>query len=114
MGVGALAAGVESPVGPGLQGIEGTLEAETFQGHVVSGSRVQEQGTDEIVGDHVHPQFTFDHGGRETAQDVEREVGLDLPKMEFDWLWKAFNICKAIDYGKMAPEEVGIYEGVAA
>jgi hypothetical protein len=32
----------------------------------------------------VHPLLAFDHEGSETAQNVEREVGLDLAVMEFD------------------------------
>jgi len=39
---------------------------------------------DQVIGDGVHPDFAFDHAGREAAQAIEREVGLDLTEVPFD------------------------------
>ena len=45
---------------------------------------LHQQRSNEIIGDRVHPKFPFDDPWREAAQDVEREVGLELAIMEFD------------------------------
>ena len=41
-------------------------------------------GADEVVGDKVHPQFSFDHGRREAAQHVHVEVDFDFAEVKFD------------------------------
>ena len=69
---------------PGSDRVDSAFEAEAIDGNVVREGSFQEKRTDKIIDDRVHPEFTLDEGGRETAQNVQGEVGFDLPEVEFD------------------------------
>jgi hypothetical protein len=50
----------------------------------VSESGLEHEGTHEVVGDGLHPEFTLDDGRRKTAQDIEGETGFNLAVVQFD------------------------------
>ena len=81
---GTVARDGEGAIGPSEQGVEGALKAESVSGKVVSECGFEDEGTDEVISDSVHPQLSFDDFRGEAAQDIEGEVGLDLPEMQFD------------------------------
>lgn len=71
-------------LGPGFKQIDGSLEAQSFEGYAGGGGGFQHQSADQIVGDGMHPQLAFDHRGGECAQHIQTEVGLDLTIVKFD------------------------------
>ena len=61
-------------------GVDCAFEADSCEGHKVGQRGFLHNGAREIVGDHVHFQFLFDHGWRSATQHVHLECGLDIVK----------------------------------
>jgi len=75
-----MTAGAQSAFRPSVEGVKRAFEAEPCHGHCVGERTLQQERAHQIVCERVHPQLAFDHRRREAAQDIEGEVGLDLPE----------------------------------
>jgi len=71
-------------VGELAHGIQAAFEGEALEVDVVGEGGLLHDATDEVVGDEMHAQFSFDHVGRQAAQHIHVEVDFYLAKMEFD------------------------------
>jgi hypothetical protein len=66
-----------------VEGVQRAFETETRGVCVVKAGGAEHEGTNEVIGDEVHPEFAADHGGGLAAKDIGAEGGLDVAKEEF-------------------------------
>ena len=69
---------------PVPKSIDGALEADPGQIDLMPDSRFLHQRADQVIGNGVHHDFFFHHGGSLAAQHIHTEGDFDFTEMEFD------------------------------
>ena len=69
---------------PVPKGVDGAFETDPGQIDLMPDSRFLHQRANEVVGNSVHHNFLFHHGGSLAAQNIHAEGDFDLTEVKFD------------------------------